>query len=146
MIKAQEFAVVCISASDQADELTAQMLVQLMERSNHQTLLLSANSVSTEILDSLAEESNTVIFISALPPFAFSQARTICQQVRSHLPHNRIVIGLWNPTEDSEHNHDLTVERFGNGRPTVVVHTLAQAVWQVTHWHQEAAAHPPMRM
>jgi predicted PurR-regulated permease PerM len=141
----EDFAVVCISASDQADELTTHMLVQLMEQASHQTLYLPA-PVSGEILDALANEPNTVIFISALPPFAFSQARTICQQVRSHLPHNRIVIGLWNPTEDSEHTHDLTVERFGNGRPTVVVHTLAQAVWQVTHWHQEAAAHPPMRM
>src|ERR1700722_2187604 len=68
-----DFAVVCISASDQADELTTHMLVQLMERANHQTLHLPAASVSTEILDTLAHESNTVIFISALPPFAFSQ-------------------------------------------------------------------------
>jgi predicted PurR-regulated permease PerM len=141
----EDFAVVCISASDQADELTTHMLVQLMEQASHQTLYLPG-SVSSDILDALANEPNTVIFISALPPFAFSQARTICQRVRSHLPHNRIVIGLWNPIEDPEHTHDLTVERFGNSRPTVVIHTLAQAVWQVTHWHQEAATHPPMRM
>ncbi|WP_260735963.1 AI-2E family transporter [Tunturiibacter lichenicola] len=135
-VKAQEFAVVCISASDQADELTAQMLVQLMERSNHQTLLLSANSVSTEILDSLAEESNTVIFISALPPFAFSQARAICQRVRAHLPNNRIVIGLWNTTNDPDQTPEQTIERFGSGKPTVVVNTLAQALQQVAQWHQ----------
>ena len=30
---------------------------------------------------------------------------------------------------------DLT--RFGNGRPTVVVNSLAQAVRQVSQWHQE---------
>jgi predicted PurR-regulated permease PerM len=141
----EDFAVVCISASDQADELTTHMLVQLMEQASHQTLYLPA-SVSSEILDALANEPNTVIFISALPPFAFSQARTICQRVRSHLPHNRIVIGLWNPIEDREQTHDLTVERFGNSRPTVVVNTLAQAVWQVKHWHQEATSNLPMRV
>ena len=141
----QDFAVVCISASDQADELTTHMLVQLMEQASHQTLTFSA-SVSSEILDALANEPNTVIFISALPPFAFSQARTICQRVRSHLPQNRIVIGLWNPTEDPDQTHDLTVERFGNGRPTAVVNTLAQAVRQVTQWHQEAASHPGNQM
>jgi hypothetical protein len=138
----EDFAVVCISASDQADELTTHMLVQLLEQASHQTLYLPA-SVSSEILGALANEPNTVIFISALPPFAFSQARTICQRVRSHLPHNRIVIGLWNPTEDPDQTHDLTVERFGNGRPTVIINTLAQAVRQVTHWHQEAAINPP---
>jgi predicted PurR-regulated permease PerM len=141
-----DFAVVCISASDQADELTTHMLVQLMEQASHQTLHLPAASVSSEILDSLATEPNTVIFISALPPFAFSQARAICQRVRSHLPHNRIVIGLWNPAEDPDQPTELTIERFGSGKPNVVVNTLAQAVRQVTHWHQQRTSNPPMRM
>jgi predicted PurR-regulated permease PerM len=135
--KVQEFAIVCISASDQADELTAQMLVQLMERSNHQTLLLSAASVSGEILDSLAAEPNTVIFISALPPFAFSQSRAICQRVRAHLPNNRIIIGLWNTPNDSEQSPEQTIERFGSGKPNVIVNTLGQALQQVTQWHQQ---------
>ena len=141
-----DFAVVCISASDQADELTTHMLVQLMERADHQTLHLPGSSVSGEILDSLANEPNTVIFISALPPFAFSQARAICQRVRSHLPHNRIVIGLWNTPEDPDQTPDLTIERFGNGKPTVIVNTLAQALRQVTHWHKQPPRNPPIRM
>ncbi|MDA4133835.1 MAG: cobalamin B12-binding domain-containing protein [Thaumarchaeota archaeon] len=120
------------------------MLAQLMERASHQTLYLQA-SVSSEVLDALASDSDTVIFISALPPFAFSETRTICQRVRSHLPHNRIIIGLWNPIEDPDQPHDLIVERFGNGKPTVVVSTLAQAVRQVTQWHHEVS-NRPMRM
>ena len=134
----QDFAVVCISASDQADELTTHMLVQALEGASHQTLYLPS-PVSDEILDSLAHEPSTVIFISALPPFAFSQARGICQRVRAHLPQNRIVIGLWSPTEEADRTHELTVERFGSGRPTLVVNTLAQAVRQVTQWHEESA-------
>jgi predicted PurR-regulated permease PerM len=140
-----DFAVVCISASDQADELTTHMLVQVMERADHQTLHLPNASVSGEILDSLAHEPNTVIFISALPPFAFSQARSICQRVRAHLAHNRIVIGLWNTPDDPEQSPDLTIERFGNGRPTVIVNTLAQALKQVNHWHQQPPRNPPIR-
>jgi predicted PurR-regulated permease PerM len=141
-----DFAIVCISASDQADELTTQMLVQLMERAHHQTLLLSATSVSGEILDSLSNEPNTVVFISALPPFAFSQTRAICQRVRYHLPHNRIIIGLWNSPDDPDQTPDLTIERFGNGKPTVVVNTLAKAVRQVTLWSQQPTRSPSIRM
>ncbi|MGD0443124.1 MAG: AI-2E family transporter [Edaphobacter sp.] len=129
-----EFAVVCISANDQADELTSLMLGQLMERTFHQTLLLPGHTVAGEILDTLAREPNTVIFINALPPFAFSQARAICQRIRSHLPHNRIVIGLWNPGEDPDQSSELTIERFGSGKPTVIVNSLAQAIRQVNHW------------
>ncbi len=141
-----DFAVVCISASDQADELTTHMLVQIMERAHHQTIHLPGGSVSTEILESLANEPNTVIFISALPPFAFSQARAICQRVRLHLPHNRIVIGLWNTPDDPDQTPDLTIERFGNGKPTVIVNTLAQALRQVTLWRQQPTRNPAIRM
>jgi predicted PurR-regulated permease PerM len=141
-----DFAVVCISASDQADELTTHMLVQIMEHAKHQTIHLPGGSVSTEILESLANEPNTVIFISALPPFAFSQARAICQRVRLHLPHNRIVIGLWNTPDDPDQTPDLTIERFGNGKPTVIVNTLAQALRQVTLWRQQPTRNPAIRM
>jgi predicted PurR-regulated permease PerM len=133
----KEFAVICISVSDQADELTTLMLVQLMERASHQTLLLSAASVSNEILDSLATEADTVVFISALPPFAFSQARAICQRVRSHLPNNRILVGLWNSANDPDQTAEQSIERFGSGKPNVVVNSLAQALQQVTHWHHQ---------
>jgi predicted PurR-regulated permease PerM len=143
-LRREDFAVVCISASDQADELTTHMLVQLMERASHQTLHLTAASVSSEILDMLAHEPNTVIFISALPPFAFSQARAICQRVRSHLPNNRIIIGLWNAPEDPDQAPELTIDRFGNGKPNVIVNTLAQALQQVTNWTQPPS-HPAMR-
>jgi predicted PurR-regulated permease PerM len=128
----KEFAVVCISASDQADELSALMLAQLMEQADHSTLLLSGDTLSNELLDTLAKEPETVVFISALPPFAFSHARAICQRVRTHLPTNRICIGFWNSPDDP----DQTIERFGNGRPTVVLSTLSQALQQVAQWQE----------
>ena len=136
----EDFAIVCISVSDQADELSTQMLVQLMERASHQTLLLSATSVSGEILDSLATEPTTVIFISALPPFAFSQARSICQRIRTHLPNNRIVVGLWNSANDFDQTAEQSVERFGSGKPNVVVNSLDQALQQITQWHYQQSS------
>jgi predicted PurR-regulated permease PerM len=152
-----DFAIICISASDQADELTSHMLAQLMERAGHPTLLLSAASVSSEVLDGLAKEPNTVIFISALPPFAFSQARATCQRVRSHLPQNRIVIGFWEATDDpgqisslmpgltADQPSDHMIERFGTGRPTLVVNTLAQALNQIQQWHQQPSTQPVLQ-
>jgi predicted PurR-regulated permease PerM len=149
-----DFAVICISASDQADELTSNMLAQLIERDGHPTLLLSASSISREVLDGLAKEPNTVIFISALPPFAFSQARATCQRVRTHLPHNRIVIGFWenpddttqatgqNPDPSSNYLPDHMIERFGSGRPTLVVNTLAQALAQIEQWQRQPSPAP----
>jgi predicted PurR-regulated permease PerM len=128
----KEFAVVCLSAGSQAAELTTQMLTQLLERAGHQTLLLKADALSDEVLDALAAEEDTVIFISALPPFAFAQTRALCQRVRQHLPNNRIAVALWNSPEEAED----TAERFGDARPNVVLRTLSHAVKQVASWQQ----------
>jgi len=125
-------AVICIpaAANDQADELTAMMLAQLLERNSHHTLLLSPTSVTAEVLSKLAEEQRTVICISALPPFAFTATRTLCQQLRQYLPHNRIVIGMWN----SEPSARKGVEHFGVGRPDAVFNTLAEVLAQIEEW------------
>jgi len=129
-----EFAVVCLSARDQADELSTTMLAQLMERAGHPTLVLSTASLSDEVLGGLAAAPETVVFISALPPFAFSQARAACQRVRGQMPKNRIAVGLWHTEDDKEQ----MAERLGSGKPDVVVGLMAEALLQVTMWQKKA--------
>ncbi len=128
----KEFAVVCVRAGDKSDELATVMLTQLLEQAGHQTILLSPHALSDEVLHALAAEKETVIFISALPPFAFAQSRALCQRVRTHLPDNRIAVALWNSNEDA----DEMQARFGAARPDVIVGTLADAVGQVKLWQQ----------
>ena len=128
--------VVCIPANDQADEIAAVMLAQLLEQRGHKTMLLPASALSPEIVDRLREEPSTTIFISALPPFAFVHARNLCQRVRQNLPNNRILIGLWGATGDDE----TLRERFGNGCPQAVATTLAQAVQFGRHCEHPVAA------
>jgi predicted PurR-regulated permease PerM len=128
----KEFAVVCLSVGDEADALATGMLTQLLERAKYQTLMLAADAVSEEILGGLGAEKDTVIFISALPPFAFAQSRALCQRVRAHLPENRIAVALWNSDEDAEE----LLARFGTARPEAVVGTLAQAMAQVETWQR----------
>ena len=118
--------VVCIPANDQADELAAVMLAQLLEQQGHKTLLLPYAALTPEILDRLSEESSTTIWISALPPFAFVHARNLCQRVREHLPKNRVLIGLWGATG----HHETLRERFGTAGPDSVATTLSQAIRQ----------------
>jgi hypothetical protein len=128
----KEFAVVCISSRDAADELTTQMLTQLLERESFQTITLKPDGLSADVLERLAAEKDTVVFISAIPPFSFAPAREFCKTVRAHMPKNRIAVGFWNRFEDS----DDVVERFGTTRPDVVVGTLRQALKQVGVWRQ----------
>jgi len=119
--------VVCIPADDLADEIAGTMLAQLLEQSCHKTMLLDASALSPEIVSRLAEDSSTILFISAVPPFAFSQARKLAQSLRQRLPVNPIVIGLWGGMGDDE----VLRARFGNARPDAVATTLAGALARV---------------
>ena len=80
--------------------------------------------MSDEILGRLAEETETVICVSALPPFAFAETRALCQRMRHRLPRNRMIVGLWDPALDA----DRIRERLSTCRPDRVVTNLAQAV------------------
>ena len=113
-------AVVCIPVHDQADEIVATMLSQLLEQMGHKTMLLPPVALTDEILSKLAEEPETTICISALPPFAFVHARTLCHRIREYLPHNCIMVGLWGAAGDSE----VLRERLGRGMADSVVTSL----------------------
>ena len=127
--------VVCVPASDLADEIAATMLAQLLEQCGHKTLMLPAAALSPEILLRLAEEAGTILCISAVPPFAFANARTLALRLRQSVPENRIIVGLWNTSGD----RDALRERFGQARPYTVVTTLHEALAQVIECDRQAA-------
>src|SRR5579883_130318 len=134
----RECPVVCIPAHDQADELAAVMLAQLLERKGHKTILLQTSALSQEILGRMGEGPGTTICISALPPFAFVHARSLCQRIRQFLPGNRIIIGMWG----AQGNPEALRERFGAVRPDAVARTLSEAVRLVPQCERAAEAVP----
>ncbi len=120
------YPVVCVPTSDQADEIAATMLAQLLERTGHKTLLLPAAALSPELLARFAEDPSTAICISAVPPLAFVPARALCARLRRELPANRIVVGLWGSATSPE----TLQTRFGSAQPDAVVSSLAAALQQ----------------
>jgi predicted PurR-regulated permease PerM len=134
-VSARTNPVVCVAASDQADEIAATMLAQLLEQCGHRTLLLPSSALSPEILSRLAEEAGTILCISAVPPFAFAHARSLALRLRHSLPGNRILVGLWTTNGDK----DVLRERFGQARPDFVVATLREALAQIKDCEQQAA-------
>jgi hypothetical protein len=135
---ARTFPVVCVPANDQADEIAATMLAQLLEQCGHKTLLLPSAALSPEILSRLGEEAGTILCISAVPPFAFAHARTLGIRLRQSLPGNRLLIGLWNTPADK----DVLRERFGQARPDFVVATLQEALTQIRECERQGEGNP----
>jgi hypothetical protein len=128
----RSFPVVCVSCSEQADEIAATMLAQLVESAGNRSLMLPSNALSPEILMRLSEEPSTVICLSALPPFAFTHSRALCHRIREHLPQNRIMVCLWRSTVDPARSK----ERFGTTRPDSVTTSLVSALEQIRDWQR----------
>jgi len=126
--------VVCIPADDQADEIAGTMFSQLLEQCGHKTMVLAAAALSPEIMARLAEDPSTIVCISAVPPFAFAQARRLAQMLRENLPENPIIVGLWGGNGDAERLQT----RFGNARPSGIATTLGDALAQVRQIERQA--------
>ena len=125
----------CLAANDQADEITSSMLAQLLERAGHGVLSLPVGSAFEEIIKNLPLEPQDVVCISALPPFAFAQAASLCQRVRLHLPEVKVLAGIWGVPGDMEKAR----ERFAGAHPDAVVSSLAQAVQRIGEWANQFA-------
>jgi hypothetical protein len=120
--------ILCLPASDRADGVTAAMLAQLLEQAGHAALSLPIALVSpAELLALIEKRQDDVICISALPPYAFPPARTMCKLIRERFPKLKIVIGVWGYSGDTE----KAKARFERTQPDLLLTSLAQAVEQI---------------
>ena len=115
---------ICLPASDEADEITAAMLAQLMEQAGCAALSFPLDSSLHNSVGLLDPDEKDVFFVSALPPFAFARARVLARHLQSRFPRTKLVIGVWGFTGDLE----KALQRFQPARPDKLVTTLADAV------------------
>jgi len=115
--------VVCIPARDEADEIVGIMAMQLLRRAGHHANALPIASVST-MSDQVEQLRPDVICISALPPFAAVQAKSLCKQLRRRCRDTKIFLGLW----DYPGGAPKAQERVGSGCADVIGTSLSQMV------------------
>lgn len=116
--------VICIPSNDEADEVSATMLSQLLELGGCAALSFPVDPDLREMLQVLQPSADDVICISALPPFAFSHAKTLSRQLRTSFPTTKIMVGVWGFAGETKQ----ALERFQAPRPDYLVTTLQQAV------------------
>jgi predicted PurR-regulated permease PerM len=126
--------IICIAAHDQADEITAAMLAQLLEQHGFTTLSFSRPGASpNEWLALVGAGPSDIVCISALPPYAFAPARAMCKQIRERFPRLKVVVGVWGFSGDKE----KVKARFERTQPARLATSMAEAVE-----HVQELAHP----
>jgi predicted PurR-regulated permease PerM len=116
-----------VPAHDQADEVTAAMLAQILEQDGRVALSCPLGASLLEMLAVLQPSQEDVICISALPPYAFAPARTLCKQIRGRYPNIKLVVGVWGFKGDTE----KAKARFERAQPDRLITSLAQAVVEI---------------
>jgi predicted PurR-regulated permease PerM len=119
--------ILCLPAHDQADEITAAILAQLLEQKGYVALSFPRGTLPLEMLALAGPGKDDVICISALPPYAFAPARMICKQVRGRFPGIKLVAGIWGFKGDTE----KAQARFERSQPDRLVTGMAQALEQI---------------
>jgi predicted PurR-regulated permease PerM len=120
--------IICLPANDRADEVTAAMLAQLLEQAGHATVCLPIGHASpAEMLALIEIRPDDIVCISALPPYAFPPARTMCKLIRERYPKLKLVSGVWGFSGDTE----KAKARFERTQPDRLLTSLAQAVEQI---------------
>ena len=94
-------SVLCIPARDDADDVVATLLSQLLERQGNKSQSIAIGTTA-EMLAQVAEANPDIVCISALPPFAIDHARALYVKLRAHSPNVRVVVCLWHSEGNPE--------------------------------------------
>ncbi len=118
--------IVCIPARDEADELVGMMFSQILRQAGYSATYLAIGTVD-DMLQRVGQGNFRIACVSALPPFAVGQARSLCKRLRSRFPDLMIVIGLW----DFAGGVLKAQERVGSNCGHAVATSLAEGLLQV---------------
>jgi methylmalonyl-CoA mutase cobalamin-binding subunit len=118
--------VFCIPAADEADEIAAMMLAELLRMHGISADLGSVDSLASEHADRISDSKPDVVAISILPPIQRRNGRYLLKRLRANHPSLPIVIGVWRSADIPG-----PFEQFSKDRATSTVGTLSNAVSQI---------------
>lgn len=119
--------VLCLPAHDEADEIVAMMLAQVLEMGGCRARYVPVAALASEMVDATVQSEARVVCISALPPSAVAHARYLCKRLLTRLSELTIVVGLWNTRMDVTRG----VNRLRCRSSDLVATSLTQAAEQI---------------
>lgn len=117
----------CLPAREEADEIVALMLAQLLDLEGLRTVVSSQASLTSEAVELVAQHEAAAVCISALPPAALAHSRYLCKRLYGRFPELHAIVGLW--TSKADPKKSLT--RLSCAGSLHLVTSLAGAVAEI---------------
>jgi hypothetical protein len=83
--------VLCIPARDEADDIAALMLVQLLQKRGIPAQRLSSAALAGECVEAVGRGQARIACVTSVPPFGYTHARYLCRRLRSQFPELKII-------------------------------------------------------
>jgi predicted PurR-regulated permease PerM len=119
----EEVSLVCIPARDEADELAALMLAQLLDKKGIRAKTFPCGVVPGELLHGVAQEKPPLACVFAIPPFGYLHVRGLCRRLHQQFPALRLIAAILTERD---------VQEIKKRQPTVpadeIVSSLRQAM------------------
>ncbi|HEV2293294.1 MAG TPA: AI-2E family transporter [Tepidisphaeraceae bacterium] len=122
--------VLVLPAHDEADEIIALMLAQLLDLQGYCAHAASISSLAGEMVEMVEQRSADVVVVSAMPPAAVAHSRYLCKRINTKYPGVRMIVGLWSFHGDLK----KATERITCVGSVAVMTTLREAMDQI---HQQ---------
>jgi predicted PurR-regulated permease PerM len=119
--------VFCIPAHDSADEIAAAMCAHFLTQEGFPAIAFPVTDSPAELIANLGCQSDDVVCISAVPPFAAGNARKVAKSIGAGAGAPVIVAGLWTYSVTSEGQRD----RLAKTLAARIATSLADAVAKV---------------
>jgi predicted PurR-regulated permease PerM len=121
--EAGHLEVLCMPARDDADDVVAMLLSQLLGRRGYNADSIPIGTTS-EMLSQVTDANPSLVCISALPPFAVGHARALYSKLRARTPGLHIVICLWHFEGDAQRVTRRLKLATGDGFFTTITQVL----------------------
>jgi predicted PurR-regulated permease PerM len=120
---ADRLPILCIPARDDADDVVAMILSQLLSQRGNRSQSIPSGTTA-EILSQVDELKPECICISALPPFAVGHARGLYAKLKARYPEAAIFVCLWQFDGDAQRAATLLGITKGDGFFTTLPEVL----------------------
>lgn len=105
---APKVVIVGCPVRDEANELALLMFRQFLDPTRYDLALLAHETLTSEVIEQIAEKKPALVCIASLPPGGLAQTRYLCKRLRARFPDIKILVGRWGSQSDNTSNALLT--------------------------------------
>jgi hypothetical protein len=111
---------------DEANQLALVMFGQLLDPARYELSLLAHETLTSEVIDQIAEKSPALVCIASVPPGGLAQTRYLCKRLRGRFPNLKIIVGRWGTR--SENNENSLLAAGADKVGTTMIETRDQVI------------------